>query len=997
MPLFVFLDMNIYRFSFLGLCLGLFLLPFNRLYSQQLAFTNYTVEHGLAQSQPHDICQDKFGYIWIASLGGISRYDGVSFRNYSKKEGLQALFSQRIFSSKNGQMWFSGKGIVQSFDGRKMYIHKLFANDNAITEITQSGTGELYFKSSSGNLAILTGKGDSYVEKTWQDNAVLAIATNKQNIVHVIVENIGFLSWNNEQWNKIETNLPGSEFGGIVQLFFSSTNNAFILTQNALFKYEANSWNKVYSRRRNQFAFRVVEEDIYGKIWIGTNRGAICISSNGIARDIGIVEGLTNNAINCIKRDREGNLWFASDGTGIYKLNNTRLSKIGQQHGLSGTVVMGLTKFPDQSIWIGALDGGLQTLRKGYIKKVRIPSNIRETQKIHCLFKDSKNRLWIGTRGGGLWLMTGNYFKEIKDEYNKPIKTTVAFAENKDGNIWISTRKGVYYTIGDQIKRVPQFDQSCWSMMFIKPDELIVGSSSGLWHIDSKKKVKRINIRGIDFGAINVLSKFKQFILLGTEYSGILFWDRESNKIYTCNSKNGLASDFIFSIYNDNDKAIYVGTGRGISKVSILGDGDDFFIKNYGSLTDKPYGPECNLNAVVKMPDGKLGFGTTDGILLFNPLDTTDTKATPYIYLQKVELLSKDSAFPSSKVLLDGWNILPNQPSFKHHQNQIGFSFEGLYLTNPLKLRYWCKLEGVDSFYLQSVVSNKVIFSQLAPGHYRFKAYAITESGDRSSNMIDYPFIINKPFYQLISFRILVISILMILFFFIRILRKQWNNKRNALVEYVRLEEQKLIHERTSEDLHDDLGNKITRITVLADVLHKKIDKNEEDKIRIVSQIKENAQLLYLGTKDIILSLEPGNNNLLDLIERCHNFGIHLFDETEIHFIVEGKIAAFREVNISAEFSRNIMMIIKEGLNNVLKHSDATECILVWRLIDFGILEVELKDNGKGFSIESVKAGNGIVNSKKRIARINGIIIYQTSQGKGTLIKLSVKIPSIEG
>ena len=96
---------------------------------------------------------------------------------------------------------------------------------------------------------------------------------------------------------------------------------------------------------------------------------------------------------------------------------------------------------------------------------------------------------------------------------------------------------------------------------------------------------------------------------------------------------------------------------------------------------------------------------------------------------------------------------------------------------------------------------------------------------------------------------------------------------RLKLVDEVRRQEQIKIQQRTSEDLHDDLGNKITRLSLLTDILETKVSPNTEQQ-KLITQIKENIQGLYLGTKDIIWALAPAKHTLRDTLDRIQNFGM---------------------------------------------------------------------------------------------------------------------------
>ena len=224
------------------------------------------------------------------------------------------------------------------------------------------------------------------------------------------------------------------------------------------------------------------------------------------------------------------------------------------------------------------------------------------------------------------------------------------------------------------------------------------------------------------------------------------------------------------------------------------------------------------------------------------------------------------------------------------------------------------------------------------------------------------------------------------------------------MISQIRSQELLKIQQKTSEDLHDDLGNKITRISVLTDILQNKIDRSDTDNQKLLAQIKENVSALYLGTKDIIWSLMPGSDNLGGVLDRIQAFGIALFEDTGFEFNVRGQRDWHRKIKLPADTGRNLVLILKEALNNILKHSEGTKANVSIEVSEssgspkFPIpIDVTISDNGKGINRTSKAAGSGLENIRKRIERINGNFHIDSSAEKGTVLRISVKIPSNEG
>ncbi len=212
------------------------------------------------------------------------------------------------------------------------------------------------------------------------------------------------------------------------------------------------------------------------------------------------------------------------------------------------------------------------------------------------------------------------------------------------------------------------------------------------------------------------------------------------------------------------------------------------------------------------------------------------------------------------------------------------------------------------------------------------------------------------------------------------------------IVDQIKREEKQKIRQQTAEDFHDDLGNKLTRITVLSDILTAKLNGNEAEQRKLVGQIKQNAEALYNGTKDILWALDPKSDNLHEILTHIRLFGIEFFHDTPIAFDADEIDESFNRIKLPLEYCRNMTMIFKELLNNILKHSDASQVHLTVSTVKNSEMGILLTDNGRGFNIDAVTMGHGIKNIKSRAARIGGEVTIQSDEKTGTTVILKLKL-----
>ncbi len=959
--------------------------------SQKLNFVNYSVEQGLAQSQPNFLTQDHYGFIWAATLGGISRFDGKYFKSYYRRNGLESQIVYSLLHHKKAGLFIGHQNGLQVYDGRSFESYDLerSTTNKPIVQIIEADAEKVYALSAEGRLFLSSDRPLHMNEKFSPRRFKYVHRDNNGVLYGVSNDGIYDLSANPELFlanEEVEDNLH------IHRIFFDTQNNLWLLTSRGLYLKKGTDYSKILSSEKINSTLTSIVQDSKSRIWIGTTKGAYLIDPIGTAKHIGSASGLTDNTINDMLLDKEDNLWFATDADGIFKLSPTALESFDTSNGLPGNVVIGLAKDSTGAIWAGSTDGGLSRYHRGKFKNFSIPSGKVEAQKINALFYDSESRLWIGTLGGGLWVRKHDSLQQIIPSPGHSLNTVISFSEDDSGTVWITTPSGIFYFYNGAVYKINGIDEPCFGAFQKSRDTLLVGSTGGLFQVAHKTEVSKIRIGNQDIGTINCFLKFGKFIVLGTEDDGLLFWDPAKNTIRQCSSADGLSSDFIFSLLQLNSESIIVGTGKGISQVNSDPKSGNFRVVNFSSSFD-PYGPECNLNAVLKADDGKIWIGTTKGIYIYNAAAPPPEARPPQIYLNAVTLFAQNIAKSFGKDTINAWSVLPKNLTLEPAQNHIAFDYNGVYFSNPEALKYRYRLLGVDTAYSVPVSTSSVIYPNISPGNYRFQAMAVTDMGMDSSNQIDFPFFIESPFYQKTWFRILAGGMLVLIGFLLHYGRIYAKEKQLAFNQKIRLEEQKIIMERTSEDLHDDLGNKITRITVLTDLLQRKMDPANLENLKLIHQIRENAQALYLGTKDIIWSLTPGNDNLYDSLEKCALAGTQLFEDTPIEFEVKGMTKSLGKIGVPVTVSRNLSLIIKETFSNILRHSEADRAIMQINYSRDNGLKIEISDNGKGVQTVGDTVGYGLVNMHKRMERIGGDLKTFNNADGGFSILLTIKIP----
>jgi signal transduction histidine kinase/ligand-binding sensor domain-containing protein len=985
------------------LLISLLLICFLTEHAQKYNFVNWTVEDGLIQSQASSICQDKYRQLWIGTEGGISRFDGRKFIGYTVNDGLVANDINTLFRDKTGNIWMGTNYGISVFNGHDFKTVTLTKSPvSVISQIAQTNNGHIYAIDNFNLLEITDLKSKKIRVSGDTAEKITNLYHTQSDHLLAFVYGKGIYNLNNGKWNLLSKIDDDQKKLFIRKIFISSKNDTILasglglyhLKNNKLVPYEFNN-NKI-----PELLVLCIEEDAKKNLWLGSDNGVYKIEGNELLH-FDEKNGFTDNAVNYIYRDAENILWFAVNGDGIYKFRENTFTYYDKSSGLSNTIIMGVVETKDKTVYAAGYGGGLFKINsQNDLEPVIYHGPVLQDSKINCLYADDMN-VWIGTLNKGTYRFnekTGLQKLGAKSrEKNDPqleVKGTTCFFKDAQGNLLMGNNRAILVKDkNDQIKKIKVGSALVTALKQFDNDHVIIATSKGIFLMDNAYEVEPCNEKDFGNSSVLCLSKNGDHVWIGTTDKGVLNWNFKTGKIITYTTADGLPSNFIYSIDVSDKQKAWIGTGFGISNLQLNEEGKVLAIKNYGR-SDGLLGMECNHNCLLKASDSSLWFGTTKGLFHFNPYTNISEKTQPLVLLRSVKLFSSEITDSSLFAGSGGWFRAPEQLKLHSKQNHITFELGAIFFTNPEDVLYKYKLEGIDKGFTTTNNPN-IIYPALPPGKYTLKVMGITKSGAISSNELHYPFEIEKAFYQTRFFQIVVILLLLgagaLLAYIFTRGRQKRKQKAKELLEKIREEEFMKLRQRTAEDFHDEMGNSLTRISVLTDVLKSKINGKEQEVTKLVQQIKENTTSLYNGSRDIIWSLNSRNDGIYEIAEHIRDIGNELFQETPIDFAYTHNVTSFNSLKLKLDYSRNLTMIFKEAYNNILKHSHASKVEIIIDLINNHDLDIVIRDNGVGFETDTAKSGNGIKNMESRSKRMNGDLVVESALKKGTEINIVLR------
>jgi len=954
------------------------------LYAQKYNFHHYDLTAGLAQSQVLSICQDKEKQIWISTLGGINSFDGKKFRSYSIDDGLTSNANFVIACDRKGNIWWGGsKGLTAFTDkGIINYPFKDKVNVRSIFKLTVDKNNDIWALAASKLFKLIDGQlvVQDIIAKM---DYVSSLQTDKQGDLYASLYHSGIYKLDKNGWHLV-TSVKDQYIKDFV--FSDRTPGAItFISDLGLFQCGSNHIEKINipSYFSEATELTSIKQDHHKNLWIGTNKGAFLISGQSV-KYFNETNGFTNARVFNLYCDQDGRMWFGIDGEGLYSYENDDFVIYDKSQGLNNETVMSLARDSKGQLYWGTNGGGLWSFANHKLKQEMVKSGESSKLRVNCLLNDSDDNLWVGTDNLGLWVKKKgrSTYEPVLGKDNNQI--FFHMAEDPSKTIWLATASGCFYLENGKLIKVPS-THFCSAILAKGPDSVFVATTNGLQLIRDKKLDPNFNLGPVAGKNVITLLAHGPFLLIGTNDYGLYIWNTKTNAINNINAKSGLLSNTIYSI-DIIKNALWLGTGKGINK---------FMITNHSRMTlvkESIFNPivECNQNSVLHT-DTNIWLGTTRGLFVYKTNKDERSVPIPNTVIQSVWLPTKIK--DSIKYTYQRGYKLPLNLSLPSDESHLEIEFQAIDFSDARDVKYEYQLEGVDKTYGKTDIHDYVEYPNLPPGHYTFRVRAINSDGYYKTPA-SFSFTITPTFVQSAGFKLLVIVIFLSAAYGIYRYKTYQNSRKALYIEHLKLEEQAFVRRQTAEDFHDDLGNKLTRINLLSELLDKKITKDKPDEKVLIQHIRTSVDELYSGTKNILWALNPDNDNLYDVYELIMNFGRELFGSTDISYQASDNDPAYKKIRLPLGTGRNIILICKELLHNILQHAGAKTVTLAIEITSYKQICMTISDNGCGFDqAHLVPTGNGLRNMQNRAKRLNGKLEIDSNINVGTTSQLTFPIP----
>lgn len=956
--------------------------------------TGWTTDNGLPQNSVSSIIQTRDGYLWLTTLDGLVRYNGVQFTIFNKGN-TPGIINNRftaLFEDHEGRLWI---GTYQGGFSYKDGVFTSYAEKDGLADywvwaIYADIDGNPLFLTERGIFKWTGGEFAPYISPDRLSDRVYSYATRFGGLsfydatgLHVF-EGGAF---------KTYAQKDGLSSLNVTSIYQDQAGALWITTKEArLYKLKDGRISDYDVRwLAGGPAIASVCEDRWGNIWIADASGGLSLLKAGALIERVEIDALRGKKVEKIYEDREGTIWVGTYNDGLYKLSKQAITIYSEQDGLSLNNVYPIYEDRQGSIWIGTWGGGLNKYKDGKFTRYTTRDGLAHDY-VSAIGEDGVGGLWVGTRGGLNCLKDGKFVSFYNRGNGLPDVSVNVIHTDQGGTLWIGTNAGlVKYENGaftTYAQKEGLLNKAIRVICEDRAGDLWIGTLGGLHHFRAGAVTAYTEKEGLSSNHVRSIYEDSDGVLWIGTYDGGLNRFKEGKFInYTV--RTGLFDNGVFQILEDGKGSFWMSSNRGIFRASKQ-QLNDFAEGRIQSIVSIPYGKsdgmlniECNGDkqpAGIRASDGRLLFPTQGGVAVITPEAIALNQQPPPVVIEECQLDRENVDFRSAI------QIQPAQQSLEIH-------YAGLSFLKPEYVRFKYKLDGLDDDWIDAGTRRVAYYSRIPPGSYTFRVIAANSDGFWNQEGASLSIVVIPPFWQTWWFRLMsfaAIAGFALITYTWRVTALKRKHAAQEAFSRQLIESQENERKRIAAELHDSLGQSLVIIKNWS-LLGLGLTAERHPFREQLQEISQTASRAIEEVREIAYNLRPYELERVGITETIRDMINRVASSSEIRFSID--IAPLDGL-LSKEAEISLYRIVQEAVSNVVKHSEATEAKLVIKT-DSARLHVTMEDNGKGIAaapaaVRSQKRGFGLTGMAERVRMLKGSFAIDSSPGQGTRIDIRV-------
>jgi ligand-binding sensor domain-containing protein/signal transduction histidine kinase len=964
-----------------------------------LSFQSWQQSQGLSQWPVRAMAETRDGYLWVAGGNDVFRFDGLKFVSFGARLLPAGQPVQALLGDRRGALWLgTGDGLRGWFNGQ---LNRFSLADGlpgkSVTSLCEDDEERIWVGTEAGLAVLENGR---LTRPGWavQGGSVTAVVKDRQGTLWVAVRKRGVFKYFNGQLVAITDLAEAAALADVRRLWVDGHGGLWVAGNDNLVRHrDADGWHHYrLPRRLAGSAVNALVEEGDGTIWAGAASG-LFEYANGQFSEVSSRSKLAGAAVDSLFVGRDGKLWVGTDEA-LNRLQRKVLFAFGQDDGLGFGPVQGLAQVLPGVIWAARNGDGLYRWDGRIFSRLKAASLPAHQWEANALLVTRDGGCWVASRGGVL------YYKDpvaAADEgawFELPGAAVTALAEDRDGGLWAGTQAGAVWRLaagqwtaestvpGGQPVNVilPDPDGSVW--IGSGGAGVVHQKTGGAEHLDKQTGLADNDVRALYRDATGAL-------WIGT--TGGL--SRESGgQINSFTKRDGLPDNLIAQILEDDAGRLWLGTGQGIACVArrrfeelAAGKVAALYPRVFNRADGMP-ADECvsGVGATgLKTGGGFLWFPTTKGVAVVAPRTLPLAAPIPNVALESILV----DGVPVNETVAGESSL--RIPPGKH---RLEIRYTGLWGDAPETVRFRYKLDGWDAGWIEADTGRAAVYSFVPPGQYYFHVSACNREGTWDSGGAGLSVVFARHFWESWWFvgaagGLLILAVAGT----VRVVEKQRMRRRLARLERERALDQE--RTRIAQDLHDEMGAKLCRISFLSEHARRAMEPHElREQIESISD--DSREVLH-SLDEIVWAVNPQNDTLEHAASYLAQYAQEYFQMTGV--ACELNVPAQLPPHpLSSQLRHHLFLAVREALANILKHSRATQATLSMAC-ENAVFEVVVTDNGRGFKPPASPATgttvgdtqDGIRNMHRRIAEVGGQCTIDSAPGRGTTVRFALPIP----
>jgi signal transduction histidine kinase/ligand-binding sensor domain-containing protein len=923
------------------------------------------------------------------------RFDGVRFEEFSRPlEGVANRVVRAMLLDHRGRIWLAmdrGAIICAETTSARVFTARDGMPDSRAAVLAEDGEGAIWVGYTGGNVVcrikdekvIRLGARDGLPEAggTW----VAADAQGK--LWFARGHSVGKFQDGRFQTlliaESVMTRIAPARSGGI-----------WVLSSEHLSKFEEGQERRqVVTLPESGVIPSALLEDREGNIWLGT-------VAHGLFRYDGTtVEsvGASHPEITCVSEDREGNIWAGTRGGGLNQIRARTLELINAGLGQPYEAVRSLSEDTSGTLWLVTQNGSV--VHKEANDWLPLTENGWPGGHGSCVAAGRAGGVWIGTRERGLYLFETNHFTRWSISNGLASEAIRSLLMCTNGDLWIGCdaprrlqrlREGKFLTLKVPGRSIRAMTEDAAGNIWAATADGRLLEVCGETLIDQTTNYMQ---RPLSIRCLHATAD-------GTLWIGYANWGLgrlKDGRFSRLTTQQGLNDDYISQMVADGRGWLWCAGNHGLFRVNIeavvaVAEGRAAHVRSlvYGRPEGLPSLQASfeNSPGALRGRDGRLRFPMRTGLLVVHPESIRDNPDPPPVLLERVTVDGQlvamyDGRSPLREVgrvvdLRDKSGQIEVPPNHR----KIEFQFSALSLTAPENVHFRYRLEEVDEGWVEAGPARQASYSHLAAGSYHFHVSACNNSGVWNENGATLGFAVMPFFWQTWWFRGSSVAVFGIAIAGTALLAasRRYRVKLRKVQEQAALDRERA---RIAKDLHDDLGGSLTQVSMLLELALR--DRATPEKLS--GHVREGlgaARQMIKSLDETVWAINPRNDSLPHLVNYIGRFAQRFLATAELRCRLDLPENP-PEIAMSAEVRHNLFLVLKEALNNIVRHARASEVLLRITTSETG-LELSIQDNGCGLHTGNggpeEPGEDGLRNMEQRMKEIGGSFqIKSSSEG----------------